>query len=121
MGHVKWDIHKRDRNLEQQYPFWTTKGILTFFEYIHHIREARLRGDISAALFLLDFNDAYEKAKLTEREKLVLYYRYELGYTLKETSSMLDISLGTVDGYVRNGATKIANIFTKAERREIND
>lgn len=115
MGSVQIDIHKKEHSLEQKYPLHTSDGVIAFLKNIHYLREARLKGDIDSAILLLDFMDAVKKANLTRREREVLYYRFEKGYSVKETSKLLDISIQSVNVYMKRGATRIANYLAETE------
>jgi len=62
---------------------------------------------------LLDFEDAFNKAKFTKRQREVLYERYERGLTIKGVSERLGIDEKTVREHEKNAINKIAKGITK--------
>lgn len=107
MGSVRVDIHKRAKALGQMYPH-TSDGIARFLRNIHHLRMARLRGDLDASAMLIDFMRAYRAAPLSQRELDVLYYRYELQMSQRDTAIALALSHQTVHSYEERAIAKIA-------------
>lgn len=115
MGLVKVDTHKREKALENKYQVATMQGVQAFLKHLPYLREARLNGDIDAAVLLLDFFDAYNIAPLSKRETETLYHLYELGCTRKEASKKMGISVDSVVEYMGRGALKIAAYLADTE------
>jgi DNA-directed RNA polymerase specialized sigma24 family protein len=109
MGSVRVDIHRRERQYEQQFPMHTTEGVSVFLENYQYIRSRRLKGDLDASLLLLDFDEIRNEAPLTRREREVIFLRYEQEFTEKETARHLDVSIRAVEKYRHRAILKIAD------------
>lgn len=115
MGHVQIDVHRKGHRLAQQYPLATERGVLILLDTIHHLREERYRGNVDAAVMLIDFMDAYKKADLTVSERQALYWRYERDFTLEETAKQLAMDASNVKRACQRGAAKIAQFLGETE------
>lgn len=115
MGHVGVDVHKKGHSLEQRYPLSTETGVLILLDTIHHMREERYKGNVDAAVMLIDFMDAYRKADLTVTERQTLYWRYERDLTLEDTSEKLGMAASSVKRAARRAADKIAQFLGETE------
>jgi DNA-binding CsgD family transcriptional regulator len=115
MGSVKVDLHRKERQYDEQFPMHTLKGVEVFLENLQYIYSRRLKGDLDASLLLLDFESTKNQAPLTRREREVLYWRYEREFTEKETAKMLQISMKAVEEYSRRLIRKIADTVAVQE------
>jgi DNA-binding CsgD family transcriptional regulator len=115
MGSVKVDLHRKERQYDEQFPMHTPKGVEVFLENLQYIYSRRLKGDLDASLLLLDFESTKNQAPLTRREREVLYWRYEREFTEKETAKMLQISMKAVEEYSRRLIRKIADTVAVQE------
>ena len=115
MGSVKIDIHRRERQYENQFPMHTEEGVQVFLENITYVRSRRLKGDMDASLLLLDFEKTLSESPLSRREREVLYWHYEREFTEKETARALGISISAVKEYKQRIALKIADTVAVQE------
>jgi DNA-binding CsgD family transcriptional regulator len=109
IGSVKIDLHRKEREYENQFPMHTEEGVQVFLENITYVRSRRLKGDMDASLLLLDFEKTVSQAPLTRREREVLYWHYEREFTERETAKALSISIRAVKAYKQRIALKIAD------------
>lgn len=90
MGAVSVDLNKRDRLYEARYPLDNPFGVRHLFEDYDKLRDSALTdGDYDAMNVMIDFKDAKENAKLTQKQKDALHYVYRLGYTQEDAADAL--------------------------------
>lgn len=115
MGSVKIDLHKREREYENQFPMHTPEGVEVFLENLQYVRSRRLKGDLDASMLLLDFDKTKAQAPLSKREHEVVYWRYEREFTEREAAKVLNISERAVKKYCRRAVLKIADTIAVQE------
>lgn len=90
MGAVAIDIHAKERALEFEFPIYTEEGVAKLLEDIHYVREMRfLAGDFGACDLLMDLRNAFQNIVMSNTQKQILYYHYELGLTQAEVVTKL--------------------------------
>jgi DNA-directed RNA polymerase specialized sigma subunit len=94
--------------------------VLKILAQLQQVRSQRRGGDIDSSVLLLDFMRAYRAARssLSEREREILYYRYELQSTRREVSEQLRISGSAIRNYEERAAEKIAQAYALASGDE---
>jgi DNA-directed RNA polymerase specialized sigma subunit len=77
---------------------------------IHRVRgDMFSRGDYDSLILLLDFNESVKGAKLTCRQKQVVYYAYEQDLRQDEIAGILGISQQGVSDHLNAAARKISS------------
>jgi DNA-directed RNA polymerase specialized sigma24 family protein len=90
MGAVSVDLNKRERVYEARYPLDNPFGVRHLFEDYDKLRDfAYSKGDYDALHVILDFKDAMDNAKLTQKQKDALHHVYNLGYTQEDAAEAL--------------------------------
>jgi DNA-directed RNA polymerase specialized sigma24 family protein len=90
MGAVSVDLSKRERVYEARYPLDNPFGVRHLFEDYDKLRDsAYSKGDYDALHFIIDFKDAIDNAKLTQKQKDALHHVYNLGYTQEDAAESL--------------------------------
>lgn len=110
MGSVKIDLSKGEKRLETLYPLSTPEGVRALLDNIHHVRSKRYAdGDYDAAILLIDFQATVEGAKLTSRQKQVMYYFFELDLRQDNIAEILGMSQQGVSNHINVALQKIAS------------
>lgn len=110
------DLAERQKRLEDAYPLDRGYGVYALLYHLHYIREMRFtRGDYDASNLLLDFCQSLEEAKLTERQRRVLFYVFILDMTQKDAAHLLQISQQAVSDHVYSAIAKIALLNERKE------
>lgn len=86
----------------------TYQGVEVFLENIQYIHSRRLKGDLDAVIYLLDFDDAKDAARLSKREIQALKYRYEMEFTIIEACKAMDLSINALTTHIARAIKKIA-------------
>lgn len=115
VGSVKIDLHRKERDLENQFPLHTPEGMQVFLENLQYIKSRRLKGDMDASLMLLDFEKTVTDAPLSKREREVMYWHYEREFTERETARALNITIRAVKTYKQRVALKLADTVAVQE------
>lgn len=92
---------------------------MALLQNIHHIRELRFTGNYDASNLILDFYEYIEKARLTKKQKAVLFLVFEKDLTQSEAGKVLGISQQRVNEQVRNCVRKIAQSVQEESDGEI--
>jgi DNA-directed RNA polymerase specialized sigma24 family protein len=105
MGAVSVDLNKRERLYEARYPLDNPFGVRHLFEDYDKLWDsAYSKGDYDALHVMIDFKNAINNAKLTQKQKDALHYVYNLGYTQEDAAEAL--------GYA--GKQSISNLIDRA-------
>ncbi|HDR8003445.1 sigma factor-like helix-turn-helix DNA-binding protein [Bacillus cereus group sp. BceL300] len=115
MGSVKISTNRREMYYEQEYPLFHELGVKKFLESYADICDKRAKGDLDASIILLDFQATLHQAPLSQREREVVYWRYERDLTEKETARVLGISKTSVKSYTQRACLKLADVFAVTE------
>lgn len=110
IGSVRVDLHKRERQYDNQFPMYTPQGVEVFLENFTYIKGRRLKGDLDASLLLLDFEQTLSEAPLSRREREVIYLHYELEYTESQVAKHFGVSKKAVQSYKKRAIHKIADL-----------
>jgi DNA-directed RNA polymerase specialized sigma24 family protein len=109
MGAVSVDLNKRERLYEARYPLDNPFGVRHLFEDYDMLRDsAYSKGDYDALHVIIDFKDAIEGARLTQKQKYALYYVYNLGYTQEDAAEALGIAQQNVSARIDTAINNIA-------------
>jgi DNA-binding CsgD family transcriptional regulator len=115
MGSVRVDLHRKERQYEEQFPMHTPEGVEVFLENLQYVKSRRLKGDLDASLLLLDFEKTKSEAPLSHRELEVIYWRFEREFTEKETARHLGVSIRAIKKYCRRAILKLADTIAVQE------
>nr|WP_154895265.1 RNA polymerase subunit sigma [Paenibacillus xylanexedens] len=109
MGAVTVDLWRLERQYDLKYPMDNPFGVRAILEDYHSLWERTVtEGDYDALIVVLDFIDALEEARLTQKQKRALYCVYmekmtqeeaatELGYaTHKGVGNLIDRSISKI-------------------------
>lgn len=100
------------KRYEDKYEVTTPEGVAILLTDIHDIRKRIFeRGDVAGVDIMLDLVTAIEKAKLTERQKQVIYYVYERAYSEREAAELLGIHNATLHLHKTTALAKIVAVF----------
>jgi DNA-directed RNA polymerase specialized sigma subunit len=77
----------------------------------HALVERQYAGDSDAICILADLRDAIDGAKLTRRQREVLYYVYIKDMTQEEASNIIGIARQNVGIYADNSIAKITAVY----------
>lgn len=84
------------------------------------MRERRFNaGDYSASDLLLDIQSAIDNAKLSNRQRLALYYVYELDLTQKDAAVQMSVTREAVTQLIGGAVERIAGVFSGWDYGEI--
>lgn len=109
MGSINIDLTKQERLLERLYPLDTYEGIYALLNNIHRIRAMRFeRADFDACNMLIDFRRALWESGLTERQRQVLFFVFEMDMTQQEVADMLGITQQAISFHVKEAIERIA-------------
>lgn len=113
MGHVKRDIHEKDRKYTVTYALNSGAGVKSLLTGRQRIHVARFTGDTAASDVLIDLTNAILNAGLTDRETLAVaaYSGWELTYT--ELGRVLDVTRQTATEILNGAADKIAAVYKR--------
>ncbi|MEV2286831.1 RNA polymerase subunit sigma [Paenibacillus larvae] len=120
MGHVKIDIHGKDRKYTQTYALNTPKGVARLLRDRYRIAERRFKGDTAASDILIDLSSVIESAGLTQRqaEALALVHgKWQL--THQEAANVMGVGRRSVTQFVNEVYGKLAAIYRKWSYGEI--
>lgn len=117
MGAVKADLHAKERRLAETYALDTPDGVKKLFADTHALRSLVEGGDFDAVGLLLDMAKAMELAKLTKRQREVLYWRYEKDLSLEMVGEVLRVKLQSVDDVENTAFRDIAAVYEAWARR----
>lgn len=114
------DIEKGHRQYEQRYALNDKEGVASLLKDIHRLRERRFHaGDYSASDLLLDIQSAIDNAKLSNRQRLALYYVYELDLTQKDAAVQMTVTREAVTQLIGGAVERIAGVFSGWDYGEI--
>ncbi|QGG47684.1 sigma factor-like helix-turn-helix DNA-binding protein [Heliorestis convoluta] len=91
-------------------------GIYALLLNFYHLREARyIRGEYDASVLLLDFYNSLHEAKLTKRQKEILYHVFIKDMMQQEVAGKLNITQQAVSDHVNAAIRKIATLNRRKE------
>lgn len=117
MGAVKADLHAKERRLAETYALDTPDGVKKLFADTHALRSLVEGGDFDAVGLLLDMAKAMELAKLTKRQREVLYWRYEKDLSQEMVGEMSRVTQHTISKIEDNAFRDIAAVYEAWARR----
>lgn len=117
MGAVKADLHAKERRLAETYALDTPDGVKKLFADTHALRSLVEGGDFDAVGLLLDMAKAMELAKLTKRQREVLYWRYEKDLSTEMVGEIVGIRHPNVIGAESLAFRDIAAVYEAWARR----
>ena len=117
MGAVKADLHAKERRLAETYALDTPNGVKKLFADTHALRSLVEGGDFDAVGLLLDMAKAMELAKLTKRQREVLYWRYEKDLSTEMVGEIVGIRHPNVIGAESLAFRDIAAVYEAWARR----
>lgn len=117
MGAVKADLHAKSRRLAETYALDTPDGVKKLFSHTHALRKLVEGGDFDAVDLLIDMATAVEMAKLTKRQREVLYWRYEMDLSQEMVGEMLRIMHHAVSKVEDRAFNDIAAVYESWARR----
>lgn len=114
------DFTTMEKLLSNRYPVTTIFGVTSLLKDIHTLREKRFQGTDTSLIscILIDFERLVEKARLTQRQKEVLYLHYELDLTQAEVAEELGISQQAVSKHIDNAIAKIVIVAKEEENKK---
>ena len=117
MGAVTADLHAKERRLAETYALDTPDGVKKLFADTHALRSLVEGGDFDAVGLLLDMAKAMELAKLTKRQREVLYWRYEKDLSTEMVGEIVGIRHPNVIGAESLAFRDIAAVYEAWARR----
>ncbi|SMO91973.1 ECF-type sigma factor [Melghirimyces algeriensis] len=97
MGAPRHDKEAAHRRYGNKYTLSSAEGVAKILRDLHNLRERRFHaGDYAACDILLDLDNALEKANLTNRQKRVVFYVYEQGYSHVEAAELMGVGKAAV-------------------------
>lgn len=117
MGAVKADLHAKERRLAETYALDTPDGVKKLFADTHALRSLVEGGDFDAVGLLLDMAKAMELAKLTKRQREVLYWRYEKDLSQEMVGEMLLVKHTSIIDVEKTAFRDIAAVYESWARR----
>lgn len=117
MGAVKADLHAKERRLAETYALDTPDGVKKLFADTHALRSLVEGGDFDAVGLLLDMAKAMELAKLTKRQREVLYWRYEKDLSQEMVGELLNRNQKTISESEELSFRDIAAVYEAWARR----
>lgn len=110
------DIQSKEKRFEDAYPLDRAAGVYALLYRINEIREMRfIRGDYAASILLMDLGQSLIEARLTFRQREILYFVFEQGLTQQEVALYFNISQQAVSDHIRNAIRRIARLNRKKE------
>lgn len=98
-----------EESMESKYNNMTEQGMVSLLTDIHTLRESRFQGmDTSfVSCLLLDFEKVYEETKLTKKQRLMLYLKYELELYQNEIAESMGITQQSVSRLHRRAIDRL--------------
>lgn len=120
MAHV--DYSSTEKQLLSRYTLTKVFGVANMLKDIHTLREQRFQGTDSTFLscMLVDFENLYLKAKLTERQAEALFLHFEEDKTQSEVAKEMNITQQAVSKHVDTAIAKIVIVAKEEEARNEN-
>lgn len=101
------------------FPMETAKGVYEFFMlYPEILAAAHDRGDMNALALVLDFEEALQHIKLSDRQKQSVYYVFMKGLSQRQAGEELGVTQQAVQASLLITTTKIAD-FYKIRNRQV--
>lgn len=119
MGHVKTDIHAKERTYTQTYALTTLEGVKAILRDRHRIAARRERGDTAACDIIIDLHSAIESAALTDRQAEVLAWISGRDYTQTEAARIIGITQPAVVQAYDAAVEKIRAVYERWNYGEI--
>lgn len=117
MGAVKADLHAKSRRLAETYALDTPDGVKKLFSHTHALRKLVEGGDFDAVDLLIDMATAVKMAKLTKRQREVLYWRYEMDLSQEMVGELLGRNQKTISEIEELAFRDIAAVYESWARR----
>lgn len=102
------------RNFEIEYSLEKPEGVNAFLSNLHHIRAAGFdKGDYNAIILLVDFEIAFSRVKITERQRQALHFVFFRDLTQRETGQIMGISQQAVHQLINAVVVKISEQYER--------
>jgi len=116
-----FDRQANEQRLETEYPLQSPQGVNAFLSNYHHIRSsAYYKSDYDALNMLIDFEIAFSKVTITDRQRQAVLLVYWHDLTQREAGEFMGISQQAVQQLINAVITKIANQYA-ADLKGAND
>lgn len=119
MGHVKIDVHAKDRKYTQKYALNAADGVRSLLRDRHRIAARREKGDYAASDIIIDLHSAIESAGLTDRQAEAVGLVYGFDLTLEQAGRVMDITKQGVKAFIDGAAERIAAVYKRWNYEEI--
>lgn len=119
IGHVKIDIHAKERTYTQIYALNTAAGVKSLLRDRHRIAARRYRGDTAASDILIDLHSAIESAALTDRQAEAVALVYGLDVTQTVAARVMGNTQQAVALLCDEAAEKIVAVYQRWDYGEI--
>lgn len=112
MGAVKRDINLKERQLRIRYQLTDPQAVKRLLSAYDDMADKRYWEGTAFSDILLDLNIAIEKANLTDKQKIALWYgAHESGYTWEDASKVTGMTARTLQRCEFLALRKIASVF----------
>ena len=103
-------------NYETEFPLESVQGVIALMSNIHYVKVAAYtNGDYDALNLLVDYNEAFQAANITKRQKEALNLVFEKDLTQREAGELLGISQQAVQQLINSVAVRISEYFTRRQ------
>ena len=86
---------------------YTKANVQNILEHFTQFQQNAEQGNTDAVVLIVDIKEATKKAKLTDQQKKVYFYRFLREYTQDEVAEIMDISQQAISKHVELIVLKI--------------
>lgn len=107
-------VSLNEQRLEAEYPLETEQGVNAFLSNYHHIRSSAIdKGDYDAIILMVDFEIAFSKISITDRQREAVNLVFFKDLTQREAGNIMGITQQAVQQLTHAVVKKIANQYTQ--------
>ena len=106
-------------NLYVEYPIDTPQGIHEFMMNRHYIDSAIEKGDFDAIAMKVDFDIAFQRTAITDRQFLAIDLIYHQGLTQREAGEIMGIYQQAVQQMLNLVLQRIAESYTRTYNKGV--
>lgn len=101
------------------FPIGTPQGIHEFMMNRHYIDSAIEKGDFDAIALTVDFDYAYARTAITERQRMAIDLIYHQGITQREAGEIMGISQQAVQQMLNHVMKRIAASYRRSYNKGV--
>jgi DNA-directed RNA polymerase specialized sigma24 family protein len=96
---------------------YTKNSVQNILEHFFHFFHAMECGNMDALVLIVDMKAAAKKAKLTDQQKKVFFYRFLLDYTQEEIAEVMGITHQAVSCHIEAIINKMLRALNGGDQK----